>query len=728
MAPMPQVSIDQAFQLAAENHRAGRLADAEAIYRQILLQNPSHADALHLLGVLASQTGRSGDAIDLISRAIELNPDAAAYHCNLCEICRRAGQLDRAIAHGRSAIRLDAQSAMNHCNLGVALRENGLLDESIAAHRRAISLNPAYAFAIKSLGDSLHGNSQFHEAITAYRRSIQLARAEAETYRNLSIALKITGQIAEAIAVLRRAIQLDPNNAEAYWHFGAAMAETGQVAEAIAAFRRAIEIKPSMVEAYRSLAVVLSDNDRLDEAIDVLRRAIGLNREYAGAHSALAVAFAQTGELDQAIAAFRTAVELKPGDANLRSNLAYIVQFHPAYDAEAILEECRRWSVHHEKSVSSARTGLFPNDPSPDRRLGIGYISGNFSGHVVGRNVLPLLQNHNHGEFEIFCYSNSRLVDDLTRKFQSTADHWRQIDTADDSQTAEMIRKDGIDILVDLSLHMGHNRLPVFARKPAPVQVTFAGYPGTTGLKAMDFRMTDPFLDPPGQGDSHYSEKSIRLAHSFWCYDPVAMHPADDLPVAPLPAGVAGKVTFGCLNNFRKVNDLVLDLWSEVLRALPESRLILLAPPGNSRRRILDRLDLRRVEFVDRRDRPAYLRTYDRIDIGLDTFPYNGHTTTLDSLWMGVPVVTLIGWTVVGRAGWSQLCNLGLPELAAHTPQEFVKIALNLATDLSRLSELRKGLRQQMKRSPLTDIVSFAREVEAAYRGMWKSWCLSVVD
>ena len=725
---MPQVSIDQAFQLASENHRAGRLAEAEAIYRQVLLQNPSHADVLHLLGVLASQTERSAMAIDLISRAIDLNPDAAAYHCNLCEICRRAGQLDRAISHGRSAIRLNAKSALNHCNLGVALREKGLLEESIAAHRRAVSLDPEYALAIKSLGDALHDNSQFHDAIAAYRRSIQLAPVEAETYRNLSVALKKIGQIAEAIVVLRRAIQLDPNNPEAHWNFGGMLAETGQVEEAIVAFRRAIEIRPSMVEARRSLAVVLSDNDRLDEAIDLLHQAIHLNREHANAHSALAVALAQTGELDRAIAAFRTAVQLNPSDANLRSNLAYIVQFHPAYDAAAILEECRSWSVHHEKPVSSARTGSFPNDPSPDRRLRIGYVSGNFSGHVVGRNVLPLLRNHNRGEFEIFCYSNFQLVDDITRKFQSTADHWRQIDTADDAQTVEMIHKDGIDILVDLSLHMGHNRLPVFARKPSPVQVTFAGYPGTTGLDAMDFRLTDPFLDPPGQGDSHYSEKSIRLPHSFWCYEPVAMHPADELPVASLPAEAAGKVTFGCLNNFRKVNDLVLDLWSDVLTALPESRLILLAPPGDSRRRVLERLDFRRVEFVDRRDRPDYLATYDRIDIGLDTFPYNGHTTTLDSLWMGVPVVTLIGRTVVGRAGWSQLCNLGLPELAARTPQEFVEIAVNLATDLSRLRELRKGLRRQMKRSPLTDIAGFARDVEAAYRGMWKTRCLSVVD
>ena len=232
----------------------------------------------------------------------------------------------------------------------------------------------------------------------------------------------------------------------------------------------------------------------------------------------------------------------------------------------------------------------------------------------------------------------------------AAASHWRQINNADDSKAVAMIRQDGIDVLVDLSLHLGHNRLTVFARKPAPVQATFAGYPGTTGLDAIDYRLTDPLLDPPGQADAFYSEESIRLGHSFWCYDPAAMHPAEELPVAPLPGRAGGAVTFGCLNNFRKVNDGVLNLWSNVLRAVPESRLILLAPPGNSRRRVLDRLGLGRVEFVDRQDRAAYLKTCDRIDVGLDTFPYNGHATSLDCLWMGVPVVTLMGRTVRGTS------------------------------------------------------------------------------
>jgi predicted O-linked N-acetylglucosamine transferase (SPINDLY family) len=289
-------------------------------------------------------------------------------------------------------------------------------------------------------------------------------------------------------------------------------------------------------------------------------------------------------------------------------------------------------------------------------------------------------------------------------------------------QLTDCVREDRIDILVDLTLHMAHNRLLLFARKPAPVQVTWLGYPGTTGLETMDYRLTDPYLDPPDQTEQFYSERSIRLPHTFWCYQPHMLE-GEDLPeVNPLPALTAGAVTFGCLNNFCKVNPSLLELWGKVLQAVPGSRLLLLAPSG-SRRQWVKKILGDRVDFVDHCPRQAYLDLYHRIDLGLDTLPYNGHTTSLDSLWMGVPVVTSIGKTVVGRAGWSQLSNLGLPELAAKTEEEFVSITAGLAKDLPRLAELRKTLRPRMTASPLMDAERFARDIESAYRQMWQEWC-----
>jgi predicted O-linked N-acetylglucosamine transferase (SPINDLY family) len=277
---------------------------------------------------------------------------------------------------------------------------------------------------------------------------------------------------------------------------------------------------------------------------------------------------------------------------------------------------------------------------------------------------------------------------------------------------------------VDLALHTQGNRLLIFARKPAPVQVTFAGYPGTTGLGAIDYRLTDPYLDPPGLNDAWYAEESFRLPRSFWCFDPQSEEPA----VGPLPALERGVVTFGCLNNFCKVNDGVLELWARVLRAVPGSRLELLAKAGSHRQRTRDFLARQgiageRIKFCATKPRAEYLAMYHQIDIGLDTLPYNGHSTSLDSYWMGVPVVTLVGTTVVGRAGLSQLTNLGLGELVAFTPDDFVRFAVDLAGDLPRLQALRAGLRERMRKSPLMDATGFTRGIEEAYRIVWRKWC-----
>jgi predicted O-linked N-acetylglucosamine transferase (SPINDLY family) len=315
-------------------------------------------------------------------------------------------------------------------------------------------------------------------------------------------------------------------------------------------------------------------------------------------------------------------------------------------------------------------------------------------------------------------------ADGLTEEFRRFADSWHSIVELSDSQAVDLIRQDRIDILVDLALHTAGNRLGVFARKPAPVQATFAGYPGSTGLDTIDYRLTDPHLDPPGLNDQFYSETSHRLPDSFWCYDPLVAEIAINAP----PAQSHGSVTFGCLNNFCKVNEQVLQLWAQVLKTVSNSRLLLLSPEGSSRERVLARLcgegiDPQSVEFVSKQSRLEYLRTYSRIDIGLDTFPYNGHTTSLDSFWMGVPVITLVGQTVVGRAGLSQLTNLGLPEFIARTPEQYVQIAARLAGDLEQLAHLRATLRTRMSQSRLMDAKGYAGAVEAAYRDMWRQWC-----
>ena len=334
--------------------------------------------------------------------------------------------------------------------------------------------------------------------------------------------------------------------------------------------------------------------------------------------------------------------------------------------------------------------------------------------------------------------------DAVTMQLRSYCDGWRNILGLTDEAVSDLIRQDQIDILVDLTLHMARNRLLVFARKPAPIQVTWLGYPGTTGLTAMDYRLTDPYLDPLAEEEekeekakkeekaaskdleqgvnSCYSEKSICLPDTFWCYDPRTAAPA----VSTLPALHNGYITFGCLNNYCKVTVPTLQLWAAVMCALPTSRLLLLAPIGTARERVLTILKTygvegKRVEFVGRRPRACYLECYHRIDLGLDTIPYNGHTTSLDSLWMGVPVITLVGDTAPGRAGWSQASNLGLQSMAARDKAEFVEIVQKVSSDVEGLAALRRGLRARLQQSPLMDAPRFARHIEAAYQQMWRS-------
>jgi protein O-GlcNAc transferase len=605
---------------AVSDHRAGRFSEAEALYRRVLEDDGSQADALHLLGVLLGQTGRLEGGIASIRQAIAIDPDAARYHCNLGHLLTEARQVREAIDACETAVSLKPAYAEAHNNLGVALCAAGRFDEAAATCREAVRLRPELAAAHSNLGNACRGLGLLDDAIDAYRRALDLAPGMADAHNNLGNVLK----------------------------------DAGRIREAVAAYRAALEIRPGFVEAHH--------------------------------------------------------------------HLVNTVHYDRAYDAADLGREARAWNERHGAALRTAAVA-HRNDPDRDRRLRVGYVSADFRQHPVGQNLLPLFGAHDHREFEVFCYAGAARPDALTDRFRHLSDAWRDIGFVSDQGVADAVVTDGIDILVDLSLHIAGNRLGVFARKPAPVQVTFAGYPGTTGLDAIDFRFTDPFLDPPGGDDDCYSEESVRLPDTFWCYDPLW-----DEPVGPLPATSRGMVTFGCLNNFCKVDEDTLRLWAGVMNAVPGSRLILLSPHGGHRGRVLNVLEQAgvapvRVEFVDHRPRADYMRLYDGIDVGLDTLPYNGHTTSLDACWMGVPVVTLVGRTVVGRAGLSLSMNLGLQELVAWSPSGFVRTASELAGNLPRLVTLRAELRERMRHSPLTDGSRFARHVETAYRAMWRRWC-----
>jgi len=571
------------------------------------------------------------------------------------------------------------------------------------------------------LGLQHQQGGRLQEAENLYRQILiqQPAHFDA-THLSGVIALQ-TGRLDLAVELIGRAIALRPGDADAHSNLGVALKDKGRLDEAIAAWRRAIALNPDLPEAHTNLGNALREIEKLDEAVAAFRRAISLRPEYAEAHNNLANAKDQ-GQLDDAISAWRQSIVLNPNLPKTHSNLILALHYHPAYDAQAIAEEHRRWSRRHAEPL---RPFIRPhhNDRQPDRRLRIAYISADFREHSVGRFLLPLLCHHDHEAYQIICYSDVQIGDAMTDTLRACVDEWNEIAKYTDERVAEKIREDKIDILVDLAAHTAANRLRVFARKPAPVQVTYLAYCSSTGLEAMDYRLSDPYLDPNGE-ESFYSEQTVRLPDTYWCYQSIAASPE----VGPVPALAQGFITFGSLNNFCKVSSQALNLWMELLGAIPKSQLILSSPEGSHRQKILDLfkqagIDPQRLRFVGKVPFSDYLKLYGQIDIALDPFPFNGGTTTCDALWMGVPVVTLRGRTAVGRAGSSILCNIGLPELIAQTPRQYVQIATALAGDLPRLAELRRTRSVRMGTSPLMDARKFARNTEAAYRRMWRTWC-----
>jgi predicted O-linked N-acetylglucosamine transferase (SPINDLY family) len=652
---MPQLTIQQAFDLALQHHQAGRRLEAEQIYRQILAQEPGHFDALHYLGLIAHQAGRNDAAAELIRRAIACG-----------------GNYPEA-----------------HFNLGIVLKHLGELDQAIVSYRRAIALRPGYAEALCNLGD----------------------------------ALTITGSLDEADAVLHRALILQPNYPDTFNNLGLLLREKRQPDEAIATYRQAIARRPDFPEAHSNLGNALKDTGQLDEAVAAYREAIALRPGFPEAHNNLANALKDTGQLDEAIAAYRRAIALKPSYPVAHSNLIYALHYHPGCDAQAIAEELGRWDRQYAEPFKSS-IQPHANDRNPDRRLRIGYVSANFKEHAESFFVAPLLENHDHREFEIHCYSSVARGDSITKRLETTADGWHDVYGLSDDELARRIRADGMDVLVDLAMQTAGNRLLVFARKPAPVQVTWLAYPGSTGLGAMDYRLTDACLDPAGSEGQTYSEESVRLPGCYVCYDPLS-----EAPGRELPGGEEQRpICFGSLNNPCKMNEPTLHLWAGVLRGTPGSRLMLMVHSAVHQERIsrwFEEMGVarERLEFVGRCGGPEYLRRYNAIDICLDTLPFNGIATSCSALWMGVPVVSLVGRTAAGRAGLSILTAVGLEELTARTPDEFVRLAVDLAGDRGRLTRIHSTLRDRMQKSSLMDGGRFARGVEDAYRMMWRRWC-----
>jgi protein O-GlcNAc transferase len=608
--------------------------------------------------------------------------------------------------------------------LAIQHHQAGRLAHAEKIYRQVLAQQPNHAPTLHLIGVIAAQTGRLDAAIDLIRRAIAVDPAMEEYHFNLSNALHERGLLDESIAALRQAIALNPDYADAHNNLGAALREKGRPDEAFAALSQAMRLKSDSAETRCNLGNVLRDKGLLDEAIEYFHEALRLKPQYPDALSNLGNTLRDQGLLDEAIAAYRQALWLKPDFIAAHSNLVFTLHYHERSDPPTLLDESRQWARQHADPLKRF-IPRHANDRSPDRRLKIGYVSPDFCSHPVGRFLLPLLMAHDPAQVEIFCYAHVIRPDVATSHIREHAHQWRDTVGLNDQQMAEQIYQDRIDILIDLSAHTADSRLVVFARKPAPVQATYLAYPGTTGLDTIDYRITDPYLDPPDEPNEYSAERCVRLVKTYWCYQPQI-----EIATTPVPAADSQSVTFGCLNTFCKITSVTVQTWCGLLAAVPNSRLVLHACPGSHRDRIRQALpgygvDPQRLEFVDKLPFPQYMKLYQRIDIALDPFPYGGGTTTCDALWMGVPVVTLLGRTAVGRTGFSILTNLGLPELIARSPQQYVQIAVGLSANLPRLAVLRSTLRDRMKSSPLMDAPRFARNMEAAYRQMWRNWCLT---
>ena len=726
------MTIPEAIALALQHHQAGRLADAEAIYRQVLAVQPNHADALHLLGMIALHTGRFDVAEDLFRRAIAAVPDVPEFYNNLGNALAGCGRLDEALAACRRALEIRPDFAGAHNNLGMLLRDQGSFEEALAAHRRAVELEPGWAEARYTLGIVHADLGELEEAAAAYGHAVELASDFAAAHNNLGNVLRGLCRFEKAIAAFDRALLIQPDFSDALVNKGNALSEAGQLDEAVAAYSRAIELAPNLPETHNNLGEVLRKLCRLDEAAAAFDHALTLRPDFCEALVNKGAVFWIGGRVDEAIAAQRAALRLRPDSATRHSDLIFTIQYSPEIGRAEMIEEHRRWNEDHAAPLMTAPV-FHPNDPSPDRKLRIGYVSADFRNHAVGRTLLPCFEAHDRSQFDLVCYSGTGTRDATNERFRSGATIWRETAFLSDEKLAAQIHEDRIDILVDLSLHTAGNRLTVFARKPAPVQISWLGSPGTSGVEAMDFRITDSWLEPPGAPAWSRTEEPLRLPDAWCCYGA-----AEDSPEpAGLPAAACGAITFCSFNNPAKINARVVALWAAILRRVEGSRLLLLATGGGHDRvrRSFEECGVaaERLEFLTRyppvtgcvggRESLEYLERYRQGDIALDPFPYNGMTTTCDALWMGVPVVALIGGTPISRASFSLLSNVGLAELAAPSDEQYAEIAVRLAGDLPRLASLRASLRDRMKSSPLLDAGRFARNLEATFRMAWRRWC-----
>ncbi|OOG48455.1 peptide-binding protein [Polaromonas sp. A23] len=738
----------------------GQVEDALRCYESAIGLMPELARAHFNRGTILLDRGDAQNALDALSKAVQYKPDSAGAHFNIGAAYARLDRHEAAVSAYQQALTLKPDFAEAEMALGAALEELEQQEAAAASYRRALAVQPDYAQAHHKLVGILKSLGRLDEASDCYRRMLAFDPTNVELLNQLGAVQKDQKQFQAAATSFRQALKLNPQDALAHNNLGATLRTLGQLEAAVESYRQALKIRPDFLEAHHNLGNVLATMEQPDLALASYRRALEINPNFAESLTGMGSVFHTLGRFDDAVASHQQAVKLKPDYANAHSNLGIVLQdlgqlesalkstrraleinpdFCEAYNSLLFMHnyladqsplDLRSEAERYGDMVARhARPKLsWENTPDPSRSLRVGLVSGDFCDHPVGyflEGILAALAS-SALPLQLFAYPTRACDDTISQRIKAACTGWHPAAGLSDEDLAQKIHDDRIDILMDLSGHTAHNRLPVFAWKPAPVQVSWLGYFATTGVAAIDYLIADPWTLPASEERS-FTEKIWRLPETRLCFTP----PDADVTVSPLPALSNGYVTFGCFNNLTKMNNAVVALWARILKEVPGSRLFLKArqfKEASEQHEVVARfsehgIEAGRLILEDYVLRESYLATYQRVDIALDPFPYPGGTTTVEALWMGVPVLTLAGEQFLSRQGVGLLMNAGLPDWIATDADDYLARAVSHASDLQRLARLRAGLRLQVLASPIFDAQRFAVQFATALRGMWRVWC-----
>lgn len=697
---------------------------AAPLLARAVAANPKDGQAQLALGRACRALDRMAEAREALTIAVALLPQEADAHFQLGELLEGSGEYEAARRHYQAARDLAPDLAAIPASMARLAQMQGRVDEAEILYGEALALKPS-AEIHTSFAGLLAGLGRLDESIAQYQAAVALDPGNPQAWNNLSGPLKLRGRLQECVAALKKAVAQAPGNALIHNNLALALRLEEGCAEALTHAQLAISLKPDYADAYVNLGYILNLLGQHEAAVEAIKRAVAIEPRNAIYHGALGHVLNGQGAVEAAVASFRHSLDLDPSSSLVRSNLLMTLCYSPDIAPEDLFAEHKRFGEIHEPQTPPA-----PHAHARDsnKRLRVGYVSPDFRTHSVSYFFEPVLAAHDPAQVETYLYANLLHGDAVTERLKGMADRWRDIRGLSDAEAEALIRQDGIDILVDLAGHSADNRLLLMARKPAPIQGTWIGYPNTTGLRNIDFRLTDVIADPPGACDGWHTEKLVRLDGGFLCFRP----PEEAPDIEPIKPRAFGQAIFGSFNNQAKVSRVCVELWAIILKELPESMLVIKnrsMDDPRARSQILEHfeeqgIDPARVKTVGRiPGRGGHLAAYNLVDVALDTHPYSGTATTCESLWMGTPVVTLAGATHVSRVSASILARVGLDDLVATKSEDYVLKAVTLALDHQRLSALRQSLRPSLEASSLLDAKRLAGEVEEAYRRLWANDC-----